>query len=65
MAGQEKTNIRRGEKRDDFSPIVKTAKQILRFLNAARTPDDIANVPEAMLWLGDQPVQKSEIWRLT
>ena len=51
MADQDKTKARGGEKREDFSPDVKTARRILRFLNAAHTPEDIANGPDVHLHL--------------
>lgn len=51
MADQHKSEAAGRKKRDDFSPDVKTARRILGFLNAARTPEDIANGPDVHLHL--------------
>ena len=46
MANQDKTKARGGEKGADFSPDVKTARRILRFINNVRSPQQIVDGPE-------------------
>lgn len=51
MADRDIAKGNREKKRDEFSPDVKTARRILKFLNAAQTPEDIVNEPDVRMHL--------------
>lgn len=51
MVDKNKSKADMAEKRDEFSPDVKTARRILKFLNAARAPEDIANEPDVDVYV--------------